>query len=362
MKHDATKLIAGVLQGFAVPVAPRNSPTPKLGQIAMQAGVLVVGRAIDGSPTWMPIIDLRDLLYPFDTHTFTNASKTGNLGPTLAQCRTAYAGKPFINDTSLFNVTATGIQEWTVPGTGYYRIRARGAGPGYFPGSATDTRVDVDGTFRLQKGDKLRILVGQLGGMPFQLGSCPSGSGGTFVESGEQGLLVVSGGAGGRVTNTDVVGVTTRAAGPSTQLSLPSIPSKVAVGEAGANISQTTGNVSSNGSGGAAYDHQNASPTTSALSFKNGGRGATNSDRASHVGGFGGGGAGGTNYNTSYSAFCSGGGGGYTGGDASRGTTSNHRGGDGGCFIADFAEEPQFHTDDPVSVSRHGRVIIDLVG
>jgi hypothetical protein len=65
-------------------------------------------------------------LYSFSSHTFTNSSATGNTGPTLANCKSSY-NTSWENDTDLFNVQTKGIQEWTVPADGDYRITAYGA-------------------------------------------------------------------------------------------------------------------------------------------------------------------------------------------------------------------------------------------
>ena len=70
-------------------------------------------------------------------------------------------------DKKLFN-NKNGIQIWTVPKTGIYKIRAKGA----FGGDVLEGNVlhsggigsIVEGRFKLTIGDKYMILVGQRGG------------------------------------------------------------------------------------------------------------------------------------------------------------------------------------------------------
>ena len=95
-------------------------------------------------------------------YTFTTCGQSGRFGPSQSQATTAYSGtNPTVNVT-VFN----GIQRWEVPATGTYVIEAYGArgGPGANmaigePGDGAYAR----GTFQLNSGDILHILVGQLG-------------------------------------------------------------------------------------------------------------------------------------------------------------------------------------------------------
>lgn len=363
MDHNQLKLIGGSLKGLSIPAASRNEIPTEAGLLKVRGGILVLSKAGASGLEWQQAVDTRDVLYDFATHTFTNAGKTGRTGPTLAQCKTAYAAAvQWINNAAWFGVTATGIQEWTVPVTGYYRIRARGASR-YFgvTASAPDTRPETDAVFRLLKGDKLRIAVGQLGYYPPNVGLPISGSGGTFVQSAEQGLLAVGGGAGGWLASQSTEGVTTRLAGVSVHGGILQQP-QAAEGKAGIRRTYTEGNQSSTGYGGASYDDDFSTDSLAPKSFLNGATGGTNIDRVStHMGGFGGGGSGGVNYNSSYNATCCGGGGGYTGGDAAGRSNNGARAGDGGCFIADFGTDQNFIMT-PLTSAQHGRVIVDLVG
>ena len=94
-------------------------------------------------------------------------------------------------------ILSTGIQLWTVPHTGDYRIEAIGAAGGYYPypqyrGGGTR----MIGTFALTKGDVIQILVGQEGGIGRgRTGS--GGGGGTFVVKKDGTPLIIAGGGGG---------------------------------------------------------------------------------------------------------------------------------------------------------------------
>ena len=84
--------------------------------------------------------------------------------------------------------------------TGDYRIEAIGAAGGYDSyGNSAQYRgrgARVIGTFRLNKGEVIRILVGQEGGVNGQSHSS-GGGGGTFVVRGANTPLIIAGGGGG---------------------------------------------------------------------------------------------------------------------------------------------------------------------
>ena len=129
-------------------------------------------------------------LYPFTTHTFTNAGKTGSEGPTITQLQGSYGttGSTYWVPAYL-NVTS-GIQEWTVPLDGTYEIKIAGAG-GAAGGSGAEQVLDLN----LTKSTILKICVGQKGttSYPSQGGG---GGGGSFLVDNTT-LLCASGGAGG---------------------------------------------------------------------------------------------------------------------------------------------------------------------
>jgi hypothetical protein len=231
--------------------------------------------------------------------TFTNAGATGRLGPTQAQIDANYSGTSLEGAVTI-NATHQGIQEWTVPASGTYRITAFGGSDGWNEGLGAKLRGD----YELNADQRLFILVGQKGSIGDGSGNwCASGGGGgTFVVSAADfssitsiDLLIVAGGAGGSNASGGNVGN---------------------LGE-DANIVQTIspldfsgGTGSGNGGGGGAGFENNGNTTNSStsLSFLNGGIGGSpNSPSYTGFGGFGGGGAGGGNPG--------GGGGGLSGGD-----------------------------------------------
>ena len=94
----------------------------------------------------------------------------------------------------------SGIQRWTVPDTGDYKIEAVGASGGY--DARTSSRqyrgrgARIIGTFQLLKGETIQILVGQEGGINRRSTSF-GGGGGTFVVKASNTPLIIAGGGGG---------------------------------------------------------------------------------------------------------------------------------------------------------------------
>ena len=97
---------------------------------------------------------------------------------------------------------SSGIQLWTVPYTGDYKIEAVGAAGGYYAyltsAQYRGRGTIMTGTFKLNKGDVIKILVGQEGGNG-QGHDGSGGGGGTFVVKEEGTLLIIAGGGGGGV-------------------------------------------------------------------------------------------------------------------------------------------------------------------
>ena len=155
-------------------------------------------------------------LFEFTNHTFTNASSTGYDGPTLANCTSAYSAKAWASNTSFFNMTYQGIQEFTIPKTGTYRITAAGAQGGYhsyfgvYGGYGAKLRIDVP----LTQGDILNIVVGQAGVYGGVTGEGTGGGGGSFVWKkpvsgtgiGGNDLIIAAGGGGGTDDTTGTYG------------------------------------------------------------------------------------------------------------------------------------------------------------
>jgi hypothetical protein len=127
---------------------------------------------------------------PMGPWTFTNAGATGRFGPTQAQINTSYAGTTL---EDLVTINTEGIQEWTVPAGGTYKIEifgAQGGNNGWFPGGLGARMV---GEFSIPVGSILSLVVGQKGGDSTTYSA--GGGGGSFcwVES----LLIAAGGGGG---------------------------------------------------------------------------------------------------------------------------------------------------------------------
>ena len=94
---------------------------------------------------------------------FSNLNATGRYGPT--SLGSYYTGQDHDGQVAL----SSGIQQWTVPYTGDYRIEAIGAAGGYDKGiNSSQYRgrgARMIGTFRLNKGEVIQVLVGQEGGI-----------------------------------------------------------------------------------------------------------------------------------------------------------------------------------------------------
>jgi hypothetical protein len=304
-------------------------------------------------------------LYSFTSHTFTNAGLTGREGPTLAQLQSAYSGVTWAQDTQYFNVSTQGIQEWTVPADGTYRIQASGASGGV-PYDAS-TRVGygaiVTADYVFTAGETIRLVVGQQGRPVSQsnpdgplTGSAynSGGGGGSFVFktiSDSVPLLAAGGGGGGAYSGTSTLRAnasTDLTGNPGTYvtnegvLAVTGLISGQTLGGGGVNLNSTSykagGGAGWNGNGGgghsictaqAPYHVQGgwyrsktldtSSSTTNGGPFMGGWGGNNQAGNGSQQGGFGGGGGG-----TGRCGSCqAGGGGGYTGGGIGSSTDSS---------------------------------------
>jgi PKD repeat protein len=263
------------------------------------------------------------LCQPF-SQTFSPCGATGRFGPSQSQCNTAY-GPGVV-------MVSGGIQEWTVPATGTYRIEAAGAEGGRGKQNSTSaysTGVPgrgavMIGEFSLNQGTVLRMAIGQRGGeattSPQKGGG---GGGGTFVVLANNTPLVVAGGGGGsgRYNGDNGNGGTTSPSGTA--------------GNGTSGAGGTSGNggavhsCSFAGGSGAGFSGNGINKNTGhPLSFLNGATGASISDQWSdgNEGGFGGGGGTGPHGGAGGGGYSGGGG----GGDINCGT--NGGGGGGGSF------------------------------
>jgi hypothetical protein len=258
-------------------------------------------------------------LYNFTSHTFTNCGATSTSGPTLANCKSSY-DTSWEDNTNYFNVQTQGIQEWTVPQTGTYTIEVWGAAGGGNQYRTIGGRgARMRGTFSLNQGDKLKILVGQKGPNTSDEYNA-GGGGGSFVILGADSILVIAGGGGGSQYSSTTGYFSSTYADASTSTTGQ-------YGFRGNNQSTVSGQaVSGNGGGcqdksgggGGGYSGNGTSSTRTGnrtgkggYSFTNGGIGgsATTPKSNDMSGGFGGGGSGDWDYWTG-----GGGGGGYSGG------------------------------------------------
>ena len=125
---------------------------------------------------------------------FTNLNASGRFGP--ASLGSHYTGQDHDGQVTL----SGGIQQWTVPYTGDYRIEAIGAAGGYdkYSNSAKyrGRGAKMIGTFSLNKDEVIQILVGQEGGINKEAKGS-GGGGGTFVVNGSNTPLIIAGGGGG---------------------------------------------------------------------------------------------------------------------------------------------------------------------
>ena len=253
-----------------------------------------------------------NLFYAQTTYTFTNASATGSVGPTPAQITAAY-----LSTNLNGSVTATGgIQNFTVPATGNYRIEARGA-QGF--GTNGGKGASMSGNFTFTAGTVLKILVGQQGAPPISPGTNQyGGGGGSFVTDLLNAPYVVAGGGGGSwaITFSGLSDGTVAINGNGGINGVTNGVGGVSGGGGG------TGGLA-NGGGGLTGNGLGAK---GGLAFVNGGLGGA---QYAH-GGFGGGGGA-----SSWNNRRCGGGGGYSGGAGSEytvATSGNPEGGGGGSF------------------------------
>ena len=289
-------------------------------------------------------------LYSFSSHTFTNCSATGKTGPTLANCKSSY-DTSWEDDTDFFNVQTQGIQEWTVPTTGTYRIEAYGAqgGPASDGGKVGGKGARIRGDFTLTKGDVIKIVVGQMGETTSD-DEGSGGGGGSFVVktpyNSNSSILVIAGGGGGSYDGYNgLSGLTGTSGGDS----YPS-GNGGSGGSSGSGGTYSGSSIGGSGGGGFLSAGYNA-PSRSSYGGKaftsnpTGGDGSSDGD-----GGYGGGGGGSTN------CGYGGGGGGYSGGGgAGWKSTCGGSGGGGGSYNSGS------NTSNSEGVREsHGQVIITL--
>ena len=137
------------------------------------------------------------LNFPGFNATFTNLHTNGSLGPMSVY--NLYKGQDHDGEVKISS-TFRGIQQWTVPVAGQFKIEAVGAAVGY-DGHQNSSQyrgrgAKMVGTFNLSQGEMIQILVGQEGEIRNH-GWSSGGGGGTFVVRGSNTPLIVAGGGGG---------------------------------------------------------------------------------------------------------------------------------------------------------------------
>ncbi|MFH1723779.1 MAG: thrombospondin type 3 repeat-containing protein, partial [Elusimicrobiota bacterium] len=285
--------------------------------------------------------DVTALLDPpaAEEFSFTNCAKTGREGPSQAQCDSSYSGTDLQGKVAV----VSGVQQWTVPSSGKYRIEALGAegGTGYVSQWAGGKGAKMSGEFSLTAGDVVNIVVGQRG-TDGRSSESAGGGGGSFVYAGSiggSGLLIAAGGGGGGGEENTAAGADGTTAEQGTDgLGAPT-------GTAGAG-----GSGSSYGTGGAGWNSDGGDGSGANTGGDRWNGGTFQSSPPDGNGGFGGGGAG------EYSDG-GGGGGGYSGGSASNSSTrTTWGGGGGGSYNAGITQ------DNVAGVQTgHGKVMITML-
>jgi hypothetical protein len=273
----------GVISGTPTEIinAPGRQITVRATDVGGLQGFQVVTFQINPAPR----------LYDFTSAQFNTGGAGGTQGPNIAQAR-AGVGNPSWSNTYL-NMTQNGMQLWTVPEDGTYRIQTYGSVAGWSNGWGQRGGYGAGnrGDFVLTKDTVLKLAVGQQGSSDYYEGS---GGGGTGVaRASNNDPLIVSGGGGGGAPSgnehRDAYGNQTSGRGG-------------AWGQGGVG----SGGLSGQTTGGGGGFYNNGGGSWPGQSFVNGGVGGPG-----YSGGFGAGGGGaggGTN-------GC-GGGGGYSGGGA----------------------------------------------
>jgi hypothetical protein len=261
-----------------------------------------------------------------NTHTFTSATVTGRLGPTIAQLRSAYTGATAWSGTYLQQGSFQGFQDWTVPISGVYDFTVAAASG--FNGSGaggTGLGARVKGRVTLTKGEIITIAVGQVGEAPSAGGLYGGSGGGTFVvrKSGNEPLFIAGGGSAEAGAGTGRNGVLTELGGAGSG----GIAGTTA-GDGGSSLNGRSG-----GGGGFNSRGQNSAVgEQGGGSFREGLSAFDNGVRTGGNGGFGGGASSDADSNGQ-----SGGGGGYSGGAGARNTATGSVGGGGGSYITPTA-------------------------
>ena len=246
-----------------------------------------------------------------NTFEFTNCGQEGMYGPDQTQVNNEYTGTSLDGQV----ISNDGIQEWVVPFNGLYNISISGSQGAGNSGLDGGLGAGLSGSFSLEQGFVLNVLVGQQG---VSDGGNGGGGGGSFVVANGVPLIIAAGGGGLRMESyqngcngmTDVFGGGTDEINSGTNSCENSSTEPGNGGQAG---------YSDWGDGGGGFYSSGEGDDISAggggLSYLLGGVGG----EGTATGGFGCGGSG-------NGSAGGGGGGGYTGGDG------GHVAGGGGSY------------------------------
>lgn len=239
-----------------------------------------------------------------NNYCFTNAGATGSIGPNQAQVNIAYA----TSNLNGFVTSINGIQKWTVPCNGAYKITCMGAQGGGNGGLG----AKCEGTFYLLANSVLNILVGQKGENGTGGTSNLNGGGGggaSMITINTNSILIVAGGGGGGLPNCAGGSGQAVANGASTYFS-----GGGTLGNGG--YSGITNGDAAGGAGvysdGANSLNMAQNPCNGGMALLNGGIGGESGYNGIYYGGCGGFGGGGAGWHNSINRC--GGGGGFSGG------------------------------------------------
>ena len=251
-----------------------------------------------------------------NTYSFNTAGATGQNGPSQAQVTATYLATNLNGSV----VCPAGIQSFTIPIGGAWRLTVAGAGGGGANAFGGRGRI-IQADRNFVAGDVVQILVGQKGGLVTSSG----GGGGSYVILNPATPILIAGGGAGFLSPIFV-------AIPNSDgnIAQNGFNSQCGTGTGGAGGGGGTGTFNGWGGGGGGYtgNGTNASACFNTLgqSFTNGGIGGGSCWTS--IGAFGGGA--GTHGNTGGG----GGGGGYSGGGGSNQNINPNTGGGGGSFMS----------------------------
>jgi hypothetical protein len=126
-------------------------------------------------------------------YNFSTCTSTDKDGPSQDNCDTNYTGTPLAGQVT---INTQGIQEWTVPSSGTYKLEGYGAKGG---GPRGGNGAYVSGEFSLTAGETIYVIVGQRGNVTSQGDYGAGGGGASYIyrsADAEYPLLVAAGGGG----------------------------------------------------------------------------------------------------------------------------------------------------------------------